>query len=92
MKRSVSNFEVEYSCRLHILVNKTCQDGRNPGSRVIAYGFYDLGFDVDVVPVFSTPGDVGDLAANFRRARYRGIVSGGRTFISIFWRRGMSLG
>ena len=40
------------------------QDGHDCGSRVIASGFSDLGFDVDVGPLLSTPGEVAYLAAN----------------------------
>ena len=48
MQRSVLNFEVEYGRRPCILVVKIGQDGHDRGSRVIASGFSDLGFDVDV--------------------------------------------
>ena len=37
------------------------QDGHDFGSRVVPSGFSDLGFDVDVGPLFSTPGEVDDL-------------------------------
>ena len=40
------------------------QDGHDHGSRVIASGFYDMGFDVNIGPLFSTPGEVDDLAAD----------------------------
>ena len=40
------------------------QDDHNCGSRVIVVGFSDLGFDVDVGLLFSTPGKVDDLAAD----------------------------
>ena len=38
------------------------QDGHDRGSKVIASGFSDLGFDVDVSPLFSTPEEVGKQA------------------------------
>ena len=34
------------------------QDGHDRGQKVIATGFADLGFDVDVGPLFQTPGEV----------------------------------
>ena len=40
------------------------QDDHNCGSRVIVVGFSDLGFNVDVGLLFSTPGKVDDLAAD----------------------------
>ena len=38
------------------------QDGHDRGAKVIATGFADLGFDVDVGPLFSTPQEVLNLA------------------------------
>ena len=38
------------------------QEGHDHGLRVIAYGLSDLGFDVDVGLLSSTPGEVADLA------------------------------
>ena len=60
----MSNFEVEYSRRLRILVVNMGQDSHHRGSRVIASGFSDPGFDVDVGSFFSTPEEVADLAAD----------------------------
>lgn len=34
------------------------QDGHDRGAKVIASGFADLGFDVDIGPLFSTPSEV----------------------------------
>jgi methylmalonyl-CoA mutase len=41
-----------------ILVAKMGQDGHDRGQKVIATAFADLGFDVDVGPLFSTPSEV----------------------------------
>ena len=38
------------------------QDGHDRGSKVIASGFADLGFDVDIGPLFSTPEEVANQA------------------------------
>ena len=40
------------------------QEGHDCGSRVVASGFSDLGFDVDVCLLFSTLGDVNDIFAD----------------------------
>ena len=37
------------------------QDGHDRGAKVIATGFSDLGFDVDVGPLFQTPDEVDTL-------------------------------
>ncbi len=44
--------------RPRILVAKMGQDGHDRGQKVIASAFADLGFDVDVGPLFQTPGEV----------------------------------
>ena len=44
--------------RPRILVAKMGQDGHDRGAKVIATGFSDLGFDVDVGPLFQTPEEV----------------------------------
>ena len=44
--------------RPRILVAKMGQDGHDRGAKVIATGFADLGFDVDVGPLFQTPQEV----------------------------------
>lgn len=44
--------------RPRMLVAKMGQDGHDRGAKVIASGFADLGFDVDVGPLFQTPAEV----------------------------------
>ncbi|WP_344834338.1 methylmalonyl-CoA mutase [Actinocorallia longicatena] len=51
-------FAEEEGRRPRILVAKMGQDGHDRGQKVIATGFADLGFDVDVGPLFSTPEEV----------------------------------
>lgn len=48
--------------RPRILVAKIGQDGHDRGARIIATGFADLGFDVDIGPLFSTPEEVAKQA------------------------------
>lgn len=48
--------------RPRILVAKMGQDGHDRGAKVIATGFADLGFDVDIGPLFQTPQEVAEQA------------------------------
>ncbi len=48
--------------RARILIAKMGQDGHDRGAKVIATGFADLGFDVDIGPLFQTPEEVAKQA------------------------------
>lgn len=61
MKR-VEEFAEEEGRRPRILVAKMGQDGHDRGAKVIATGFADLGFDVDIGPLFQTPSEVAQQA------------------------------
>ena len=50
--------------RPRILVAKMGQDGHDRGAKVIATGFADLGFDVDIGPLFQTPAEVAQQAVD----------------------------
>ncbi len=54
----VAEFEQAEGRRPRILVAKMGQDGHDRGQKVIATAFADLGFDVDVGPLFQTPAEV----------------------------------
>ncbi len=54
----VDAFAEEEGRQPRILVAKMGQDGHDRGQKVIATAFADLGFDVDVGPLFQTPGEV----------------------------------
>ena len=56
--KRIDDFEAEEGRRPRILVAKMGQDGHDRGAKVIASGFADLGFDVDVGPLFQTPQEV----------------------------------
>ena len=45
------------------MVAKIGQDGHDRGAKVIATGFADIGFDVDIGPLFQTPEEVAMQAA-----------------------------
>jgi methylmalonyl-CoA mutase len=54
----VEGFERDDGRRPRILIAKIGQDGHDRGQKVIATAFADLGFDVDIGPLFSTPDEV----------------------------------
>ena len=56
--RLVGKFEEADGRRPRILVAKMGQDGHDRGQKVIATAFADLGFDVDIGPLFQTPEEV----------------------------------
>ncbi len=55
--RSVAKFAAGEGRRPRILVAKIGQDGHDRGQKVIASAFADLGFDVDIGPLFATPAE-----------------------------------
>jgi methylmalonyl-CoA mutase len=55
IQSSVENFAEEEGRRPRMLVVKMGQDGHDRGAKVIATAFADIGFDVDVGPLFQTP-------------------------------------
>ena len=55
ISKKVEEFEVSQGRRPRLLVVKMGQDGHDRGAKVIATAFADLGFDVDVGPMFQTP-------------------------------------
>ena len=57
-QQQVEEFATDEGRRPRILVAKMGQDGHDRGQKVIATAFADIGFDVDVGPLFSTPAEV----------------------------------
>jgi methylmalonyl-CoA mutase len=57
VKKLVAAFEENEGRRPRILVAKIGQDGHDRGQKVIASAFADLGFDVDIGPLFATPAE-----------------------------------
>lgn len=62
--KEVEDFAKREGRRPRILVAKMGQDGHDRGAKVIASGFSDLGYDVDVGPLFSTPDEVARQAVD----------------------------
>ncbi len=61
-QRLSDSFALLEGRRPRILVAKMGQDGHDRGAKVIASGFSDLGFDVDIGPLFQTPQEVAEQA------------------------------
>ena len=62
MRKRTEQFQEKEGRRPRILVTKMGQDGHDRGIKVIATGFADLGFDVDISPMFQTPAEVARMA------------------------------
>jgi methylmalonyl-CoA mutase len=58
LEAAVRAFAAAHGRRPRILVGKLGQDGHDRGQKIIASALADLGFDVDVGPLFSTPEEV----------------------------------
>jgi methylmalonyl-CoA mutase len=57
IQNAVNNFAEDEGRRPRMLVVKMGQDGHDRGAKVIATAFADIGFDVDVGPLFQTPAE-----------------------------------
>ena len=57
VRRLAEQFEQAEGRRPRILVAKMGQDGHDRGQKVVATAFADLGFDVDVGPLFQSPAE-----------------------------------
>ena len=55
IEEKIANFSIANGRRPRILVVKLGQDGHDRGAKVIATAFADMGFDVDIGPLFQTP-------------------------------------
>ncbi len=64
IQKSVEAFAETEGRRPRMLVVKMGQDGHDRGAKVIATAFADIGFDVDVGPLFQTPGEAAQDAVD----------------------------
>lgn len=62
MQADIKAFEEKHGRRPRMLVAKMGQDGHDRGAKVIATAFADVGFDIDLSPLFSTPAEVAKQA------------------------------
>jgi methylmalonyl-CoA mutase len=64
ISEKVISFEKKVGRRPRMLVAKMGQDGHDRGAKVIATAFSDVGFDIDLAPLFSTPAEVARQAVD----------------------------
>jgi methylmalonyl-CoA mutase len=64
IQKDVEAFAEEEGRRPRMLVIKMGQDGHDRGAKVIATAFADIGFDVDVGPLFQTPAEAAQDAVD----------------------------
>ena len=62
--KRVKDFNKKFGRNPRIYVAKMGQDGHDRGSKVVSSGFADLGFDVDVGPLFQTPEEAARVAVD----------------------------
>jgi methylmalonyl-CoA mutase len=62
VRRMADEFEEREGRRPRIMIAKMGQDGHDRGAKVIATAFADLGFDVDIGPLFQTPEEAAQQA------------------------------
>ena len=62
IRKRTDTFLEKEGRRPRMLVTKMGQDGHDRGSKVIATGFADIGFDVDISPMFQTPSEAARMA------------------------------
>ena len=55
LKADIAEFGVKQGRRPRVMISKLGQDGHDRGAKVVATAFADLGFDVDMGPLFQTP-------------------------------------
>jgi methylmalonyl-CoA mutase len=55
LKKDISDFAEAQGRRPRVMISKLGQDGHDRGAKVVATAFADLGFDVDMGPLFQTP-------------------------------------
>jgi methylmalonyl-CoA mutase len=83
VRSRVSSFLEKQGRRPRILVCKMGQDGHDRGAKVISSGFADIGFDVDVGPLFQTPQEVARMVVDndVHAVGVSSLAAGHRTLI-----------
>lgn len=62
LQKDIEDFVEKHGRRPRMLVAKMGQDGHDRGAKVVATAFADVGFDIDLSPMFSTPAEVAKQA------------------------------
>src|SRR6202035_914869 len=83
IQKLVEAFERDEGRRPRILVAKIGQDGHDRGQKVIASAFADLGFDVEIGPLFATPEEAARQAIenNVHIVGVSSLAAGHLTFV-----------
>ncbi|XP_052247825.1 methylmalonyl-CoA mutase, mitochondrial-like isoform X1 [Dreissena polymorpha] len=81
--KRVEKFQENEGRRPRILVAKVGQDGHDRGGKIIATGFADMGFDVDIGPLFATPREAAQQAidADVHVVGVSSLAAGHKTLI-----------
>ncbi len=79
----VAEFERAEGRRPRILIAKMGQDGHDRGAKVISTAFADIGFDVDIGPLFQTPAEVARFAieSDVHMVGVSSLAAGHRTLV-----------
>jgi methylmalonyl-CoA mutase len=80
---SIEQFAKLYGRKPHILIAKMGQDGHDRGAKVVATAYADMGFDVDVGPLFATPEEVAKdaILKNVHVVGVSSLAAGHKTLI-----------
>lgn len=62
IKEKIAEFETREGRRPRLLIAKLGQDGHDRGAKVVATALADLGFDIDIGPLFQTPAEAAKQA------------------------------
>ena len=63
VRQLTEKFEEQHGRRPRILIAKMGQDGHDRGAKVVATAYADLGFDVDIGPLFQQPDEAARMAS-----------------------------
>lgn len=64
LKADIAAFAEVQGRRPRVMISKLGQDGHDRGAKIIASGLADLGFDIDLGPLFQTPAEVARRAVD----------------------------
>eukprot|EP01060_Flectonema_neradi_P021617 TRINITY_DN2938_c0_g1_i1.p1 TRINITY_DN2938_c0_g1~~TRINITY_DN2938_c0_g1_i1.p1 ORF type:complete len:724 (+),score=182.75 TRINITY_DN2938_c0_g1_i1:40-2211(+) len=83
VREKVESFESRVGRRPRMIIAKMGQDGHDRGAKVVGTGFADLGFDIDVAPLFQTPAEVAAAAidADVHCVGVSSLAAGHRTLV-----------
>ncbi len=83
IRKRCSDFAAREGRRPRILMTKIGQDGHDRGIKVVATAFADLGFDVDIAPLFQTPEEVARMAVehDVHLVGVSSLVAGHKTLV-----------